>query len=160
AIPGIRTGSIFSDPSVAASAADSTHPGGRLYFAAAQGDGSSDIHHPVVSTSIDHGATWTTALDLSVASVNVSGDAVGVQSIAFPTTIAGDLDRGAVAFLGTKTPNNAFGNGFPGFWHLYVAITYDGGAHWTSYDATPSTNVQGGCISLGGTLGAACADRN
>jgi hypothetical protein len=35
-------------------------------------------------------------------------------------------------------------------WHLYVAATYDGGATWTTVDATPSDPVQKGCIWLGG----------
>src|SRR5438445_201433 len=39
---------------------------------------------------------------------------------------------------------------FTGVWHLYVATTYDGGATWTTVDATPTDPVQRGCIWLGG----------
>src|SRR6185369_7756481 len=37
-----------------------------------------------------------------------------------------------------------------GIWHLYVAHTFDGGATWTTVDATPDDAVQRGCIWLGG----------
>jgi hypothetical protein len=36
-------------------------------------------------------------------------------------------------------------------WHLYVATTTDGGATWTTADATPGDPVQRGSICLGGT---------
>jgi hypothetical protein len=35
-------------------------------------------------------------------------------------------------------------------WHLYVALTADGGATWTTADATPDAPVQKGCIWLQG----------
>lgn len=35
-------------------------------------------------------------------------------------------------------------------WHLYIATTYDGGATWTTVDATPNDALQRGCIWLSG----------
>src|SRR6185295_16910405 len=35
-------------------------------------------------------------------------------------------------------------------WHLYVAHTYDGGAHWITVNATPNDPIQRGGIHLGG----------
>ena len=37
---------------------------------------------------------------------------------------------------------------FMGTWHLYVAVTYDRGRHWTTTDATPEAPVQRGCIEF------------
>ena len=53
-------------------------------------------------------------------------------------------------FLGTTAAGNDQSASFAGVWHLYVAATYDGGATWTTIDATPSDPVQRGCIWLGG----------
>lgn len=142
-----------NDPSVAIGRGD-VIPGGRAYFAAKAAN-----DHALVTTATGHTSTWTIPVDLTIASARSSGAAIGVQSIAFPTIIAGDDDRAAFAFLGTTTTGDAYADGFAGDWHLYVAITYDGGNTWTSYDATPSDPVQRGCIGLGGTQ-SGCAHSN
>lgn len=95
-----------------------------------------------ISVSHDRGSTWTTSVDV--------GAALGLKHIAFPAVVAGDPDRAAFAFLGTTTAGYDQSPSFPGEWHLYVATTYDGGATWTTVDATPTDPVQRGCIFRGG----------
>jgi hypothetical protein len=121
------------DPSVAP-ASDGT-----LYLGYANGDG-----HPYVAVSHDRGQTWVNVQDV--------GTAFGLENAAFPAMVAGDPDRAAFAFLGTTTAGAATAEdpSFPAEWHLYVAHTYDGGASWTTSDATPSDPVQRGTICSGG----------
>ncbi len=147
-IPGSTNST--SDPSVA-SGRDGT-----TYASFANKDGSMKV---AVSTS--QGRTWTAPYDL--------GAQVGVVNAAFPETIAGDGNRAAVAFLGTRTEGNAqnqyFGQDsdhqvYEGAeWHLYVATTYDRGASWKTVDLTPKDPVQRGRICQGGTT-CAGGDRN
>ena len=120
-----------SDPSLGLGA------GGTVYFAYASATG-----HPFAAVSRDRGRTWTKSVDL--------GASFGIQNTQFPSVVAGDDDRAAVAFLGTPTGGDDQKSSFAGVWHLYVATTYDGGATWTTVDATPSDPVQRGCIWLGG----------
>jgi hypothetical protein len=120
-----------SDPSVAIDKA------GRLYFAYADNN-----NHLVVAASDDHGATWKNQYDV--------GAAYGLVNVVFAAAVAGDAGRAAVAFHGTTTKGDLTGATFPGVWHLYVAATYDGGAHWITNDVTPNDPVQRGCIWLGG----------
>ncbi len=106
---------------------------------------------PRVAVSKDHGATWTNDTDV--------GAALGIHNANFVISAAGDSGRAAVGFLGTTTAGNPndMAN-FRGIWHLYVATTYDGGATWTTMDATPDDPVQVGSVCTAGTT---CgADRN
>src|SRR5438309_2505190 len=48
-----------------------------------------------VSVSHDKGHTWTTSKDI--------GAAFGIKNSAFPRVVAGDDDRAAFAFLGTRS---------------------------------------------------------
>jgi len=120
-----------SDPSVGI-ASDGT-----LYFGYQNADG-----HARIAVSHDRGKHWTKDFDV--------GASFGINNIVFPAVVAGDPDRAAFAFLGTTTAGDYQGANFPGIWHLYVAHTYDGGAHWVTSDATPTDPVQAGCIWLGG----------
>ncbi|HEV8580409.1 MAG TPA: exo-alpha-sialidase [Thermoanaerobaculia bacterium] len=139
-VPGSISGTW--DPAVAVGA----H--GTLYFAFGNGDG-----RAMVTTSLDRGRTWSQPVDL--------GAAFGVQDTAFPTAIAGDDDRAAVAFLGTATPNSSGDDpNSPAVWYLYIATTYDRGATWTTVNATPGDPVQRGTICAGGTLGCDNGSRN
>ena len=128
---------------VPASAAGSSDPsvgigdGGRLYFGYADGDTTAAI-----SVSNDRGLTWSAPLDVAAA--------FGINNVVFPEVVAGDNDRAAFAFLGTPTAGGLQGPRFTGIWHLYVATTYDGGATWSTVDATPNDAVQRGCIWLAG----------
>jgi hypothetical protein len=120
-----------SDPSLGVGS------GGTVYFAYANGSG-----HPMAAVSHNRGQTWSASVDL--------GGAFGIQNTQFPSVVAGDDNRAAVAFLGTSTGGDDQKSTFAGVWHLYVATTYDGGSTWTTVDATPTDPVQRGCIWLGG----------
>jgi hypothetical protein len=106
---------------------------GKVYFAMANGDGKA-----VVATSADNGQTWQNIYDV--------GAAYGVLTSTYPYVVAADPGRAAVAFLGSTTAGDGSANSFNGIWHLYVANTFDGGAHWTTTDVTPSDPMQRGCI--------------
>ena len=101
--------------------------------------------------------TFSTPVDVS------SG--LGIKNVMFPEVIAGDNNRAAFSFLGTSATGDDQQNGFVGEWHLYVAMTYDGGATWTTQDATPTDPVQRGCIdnqgiAPGSPKNNVCAHRN
>jgi len=96
--------------------------------------------------SHDQGQSWTKSIDV--------GAPFGIQNIAFPAVVAGDDNRAAFAFLDSATPGAGDSNtpsAFGGFWHLYVARTFDGGATWTTADLTPNDPVQRGPICSQGT---------
>ena len=89
----------------------------------------------MVATSSDQGQTWTNIYDV--------GAIYGVNNVAFPAAVAGDAGRAAVAFYGaTGGVGDSSGDQFTGVWHLYVAHTFDGGAHWTTSDVTPMLPMQ------------------
>jgi hypothetical protein len=113
--------------------------GGKLYFAMANVPGAYlAATQLVVATSADHGANWSNIYDV--------GAIYGLQNVEFPYVIAADADRVAVAFYGTTTAGDESANGFKGVWNVYVATTFDGGAHWTTTDATPNDPMQRGCV--------------
>lgn len=120
-----------SDPSVA------VDPAGTMFVGYAAGNG-----HPKIATYDTAAKTWTPSVDV--------GTAFGIQNVQFPDVITGDAGRAAFSFLGTPTAGDDQAAGFNGTWHLYVAMTYDGGRTWTTTDATPTDPVQRGCIWLGG----------
>ncbi len=126
-----------SDPAVYADAAN------RVYFGYVDGDGKVKV-----TTSEDHGQTWTPSVDV--------GAAFGVLAGAFPQVIAGDAGRAAIAFLGSQNGDlaSAYGTDVtaPHTWHLYVAVTYDAGANWETLDVTPADPVQRGTICMQGTV--------
>lgn len=129
--------SASSDPSVALGRGDKTKGVGRLYFGFTNSDSKADV-----AVSDDNGKTWKNFADV--------GASFNINNVAFPTMVAGDDDRAALAFLGSATPGSGTDRAFPGFWHLYVATTYDGGLTWSTVDATPNDAVQRGGIWLGG----------
>jgi hypothetical protein len=137
-VPGVTPGD--GDPSVGVGS------NGTVYFGYVDGTGK-----PGVAVSQDRGATWTAPQTL--------GQAFGIKNAVFPTVVAGDDDRAAVAYLGTPTGGDYQDQAnFHGEWHLYIDTTYDGGKTWTTSDATPNDPVQVGSICTGGT---ACGnDRN
>ena len=114
---------------------------GTVYEAYSDGTG-----QPRVAVSHDRGATWSKSIDV--------GRPFESHNSEFAMAVAGDDDRAAVAFLGTPTRGSdqaaSFGKSGDqytgGEWHVYVSTTYDGGAHWTTVDATPKDPVQRGCI--------------
>ena len=87
----------------------------------------------------------------------------GLKNIVFPTVVAGDPNRAAIAFHGTTREGDsglpadmgtATGNTDPAddaVWHLYVAVTYDGGATWELRNVTPDDPTQKGAVCDHGT---------
>jgi hypothetical protein len=120
-----------SDPSVAVG------KNNRVYLSFADND-----NHPIVAVSDNHGQSWYNAKDV--------GASAGINNVAFPVAVAGDNDRAAVAFLGTNAPGSLQARTFPGAWYMYVATTYDGGATWSTVNATPNDPVQRGPIWMKG----------
>jgi len=103
-------------------------------------------HHAKIAVSHDQGQTWSPSIDV--------GAPFGLQNIAFPAVVAGDDNRAAFAFLGSATAGAGDSNtpsAFSGFWHLYVARTFNGGQTWVTSDLTPNDPVQRGPICSQGT---------
>jgi hypothetical protein len=113
---------------------------GRIYFVMSSKNGPDS--QAVVATSADKGVTWTNLYDV--------GAAFGIKNAAFPAAVAGDAGRAAVAFYGSSVGGDESGHDFKGIWHLYVAYTFDSGAHWSTVDATPNAPLQRGCIWMHG----------
>ena len=131
AAPG--TGGHGADPSVAF-ATDNT-----VYAGFVTND-----NHLHMAKSADHGLTWTNDVDISALA--------GIRAAEFPAVIAGDPDRAGVAFFGTTYtgPELNSAENFPGEWHLYVAMTYDGGQTYHVSNLTPNDPIQKGGICSGG----------
>jgi hypothetical protein len=151
-----------SDPSVAVGRGDK-FPGGRVYLGWQDGTNPSATGYGTTSAariamSTDDGRTWSTPVDVSTA--------LGIHNVQFPEVIAGDDDRAAFAWLGTKAIGDDQHNGFvgadgnPAVWHMYVSMTHDGGATWTTVDTTPNDPVQRGCVDLQGTSNKTVTDDN
>ncbi|PYI90739.1 MAG: hypothetical protein DME97_16295 [Verrucomicrobia bacterium] len=102
---------------------------GTLYFSYINTDG-----HAHVAVSKDKGVTWINDFDIG-ASQKV-GNAVFIEAV------AGDKDRAAVGFIGTTQIGDHQAADFNGTWYAFLAHTYDGGAHWTTVNATPNHPVQ------------------
>jgi hypothetical protein len=112
-----------------------------------------------VAVSRDQGVTWSNIYDV--------GAAFGVKNVAFPAAVGGSATgtaltstdgRAAVAFYGSTNPGcDSSADQFAGVWHLYVAETFDSGAHWTTTDVTPTLPMQRMGLLRGG---GGPADRN
>ena len=123
----------------------------------------------MVATTKDRGKTFTRSVDL--------GAPFGIENATMPTVQAGSDGRAVVAFFGTvaeaptttvdgrQVPENQLlsfdpdGNDPTAGWHLYVAMTYDGGATWKTTDVTPNDPVQRGCLWWGSATGDQPADQ-
>ena len=116
-----------TDPSVAIDQANT------LFYCYVDGQGPE--HHVHAAVSHDHGQTWSNDTDL--------GAAVGVVNAVFPEAVAGSSGRAACGFVGTDIAGDHESMAFPGIWYLFIATTYDGGATWTTVNATPNDPVQG-----------------
>ena len=145
-IPDSNPAPGIVDPSIGIGA------NGTIYYGYANSNGAPSI---AVGHRVGNQVVWTSNQDV--------GAVLGIQNSTFPEVVAGDDNRAAFAFLGTTTggyyqdPND-----FQGVWHLYVASTFDGGATWTTADATPNDPVQLGSICNSGTVicGRTPNDRN
>jgi hypothetical protein len=134
-IPG--TTASADDPAIGIGRGDKTNGFGRVYESFASGNTVAGV-----AVSDNHGQSWKNVVDV--------GSLAGIKAAAFPTMVAGDDDRAAFAFFGSTTPGSAEDRAFPGFWHVYVATTYDGGNSWLISDATPNDPIQRNGIHLGG----------
>src|SRR5205085_1454515 len=97
--------------------------------------------HARIAVSHDQGNTWVNDQEV--------GTEFGLTNMTFPEVVAGDDNRAAYAFLGTKVPGDYTDQAnYPqdAPWHLYIATTFDGGVTWTTIDATPTDPVQRGSI--------------
>lgn len=112
---------------------------GTAYLAWSGGGGGDPVPH--VSVTRDRGRTWTRPV--------VLGRDAGVVNATFLTTVVGDDDRAAVAFLGSRTAGEGTAESFPGTWSLFVSTTYDGGRTWRTVDAGGRPVHRGG-ICMGG----------
>jgi hypothetical protein len=130
-IPGSSEPTNGFDPSVA------TTPDNTVYESWQGAD-----NHSYVAKSTNHGASWSTPVDL--------GASLGVVNTTFQAVTAGDNGRVAVAYLGSTTPGDPFASAWPGVWDLYVSYTYDGGSTWTTVKATADP-VQRGWMCASGT---------
>jgi hypothetical protein len=118
---------------------------GRVYFLFAQSGVAAGV-----ATSDDFGVTWQNIFDV--------GAVYGLKQIAFPAAVGGSATpgnpnsgRAAVAFYGSTTATgDSNAANFTGVWHLYVAETFDGGAHWTTTDVTPNAPMQRSGLLRGG----------
>ena len=66
----------------------------------------------------------------------------GIKNAAEIEAVGGDAGRAAVGFLGTDRPGDYQALHFPGKWYAFIATTYNGGANWTTVNATPNDPVQ------------------
>jgi hypothetical protein len=136
-VPNTISNPNLQDPAV------SVDNAGRLYFAMSSArPGNTPGTTGVVAVSVDRGQNWTNIYDVGANS--------GLNNVAFPTSVAADLNRASVAFYGSTTTGDASANAFNGVWHLYVASTFDGGGTWSVTDATPNAPMQRGCIWMHG----------
>jgi hypothetical protein len=97
-----------------------------------------NTNHLQVAVSSNRGVNWAPSVDV--------GALAGVNYSVFPSMVAGDSGRAAVAFFGSpyNGPDTDYQSiTFPGVWYLYVATTYDGGATWFVANGTPDNPIQG-----------------
>ena len=95
-----------------------------------------------VALTKNAGMTWTNFGDVAAAA--------GIKTSTFHEMVAGDDGRAAVAYLGSTTDGDPHASGFNGVWRAYVTYTFDGGATWSTVQAS-SNIIQKGMICAGGT---------
>ncbi len=82
----------------------------------------------------DNTITWTNNFDL--------GATHGIVNAAHIEAVGGSPGRAAVGFFGTDRAGDYQALSFPGKWYAFIATTYDGGATWTTVNATPNDPIQ------------------
>ena len=88
----------------------------------------------VVGHRVGSTVNWTNYFDI--------GASHGIVNAAEIEAVGGTSGRAAVGFLGTNVAGDYQDIGFPGKWYAFIATTYDGGATWTTVNATPNDPVQ------------------
>ncbi|MCA1812249.1 MAG: glycoside hydrolase, partial [Halobacteriales archaeon] len=145
-VPGIPPTAHF-DPGLAWSRTPKPAGNSWLYFAAGLNGGL------YASASPDFGATWQGTGRISDAYTGPAGEKI--TRAEFANVESGDWDRAAVSFLGTTdtTGTNAWtctGDSRV-VWYMYVARTFDAGAHWKVERASGDPVQIGGIWPGGGS---------
>ncbi|HUR61079.1 MAG TPA: PKD domain-containing protein [Candidatus Thermoplasmatota archaeon] len=130
----------------------------RIYLGQAEDDGA------YIAVSDDRGATWnnvggshgpaTKYFNVLDAYNADKPAALKLKQAEFAEVIAGDADRAAFAFLASTSskavaPKHTCNS--DNVWHLYVAMTYDGGTTWDVTLANPDPVQRGGIWAGGGS---------
>jgi hypothetical protein len=89
---------------------------------------------PVTGLRSNCSITWGADIDI--------GSTHGIINAAEIEAVGGSSGRAAVGFLGTNVPGDYQSLSFAGKWYAFIATTYDGGATWTTVNATPNDPVQ------------------
>ena len=87
-----------------------------------------------VSSTHECSIAWGSDIDI--------GASHGIVNAAEIEAVGGSAGRAAVGFLGTNVPGDYQAGAFSGKWYAFIATTYDGGASWTTVNATPNDPVQ------------------
>jgi len=82
----------------------------------------------------DNTITWTNFFDL--------GASHAIRNAAEIEAVGGSSGRAAVGFFGTDVNGDYQANTFPGKWYPFISTTTDGGATWTTVNATPNDPIQ------------------
>src|SRR6266480_2766046 len=82
----------------------------------------------------DNTVTWSNYFDI--------GASHGIKNGAEIEAVGGTSGRAGVGFLGTDVAGDYQASSFPGKWYAFIATTYNGGATWTTVNATPNDPVQ------------------
>src|SRR5438046_1037101 len=82
----------------------------------------------------DNTVTWSNYFDI--------GATHGIKNAAEIEAVGGTSGRAGVGFLGTDVAGAYQASSLPGKWYAFIATTYDGGATWTTVNATPNDPVQ------------------
>ncbi len=134
-VPGAVSQSQGADPSIAIDS-DSN-----VYYAYVNnepvGAGNPPEGHARVvkgHRNADNTVTWTNNFDL--------GATHGLKNAVEIEAVGGSSGRAAVGFLGTNVNGDYQAVSFPGKWYAFIATTYDGGANWSTVNATPNDPVQ------------------
>ncbi len=88
----------------------------------------------VVGHRVGNIVNWTNYFDIGASHV--------IKNAAEIEAVGGSSGRAAVGFLGTDVTGDYQAISFPGKWYAFIATTYNGGATWTTVNATPNDPVQ------------------
>lgn len=135
-VPGSVSQTNGADPSIAIDS-DST-----VYYAYVnnepvgagnppEGHARVKVGHRNTTTGV---VTWTNDFDL--------GATHGIRNAVHIEAVGGSSGRAAVGFFGTDKAGDYQAIGFPGKWYAFISTTYNGGATWTTVNATPNDPVQ------------------
>jgi PKD repeat protein len=133
-IPNAISQTQGADPSIAIDS-DST-----IYYAyvnnepVAAGNPPEGHARVVVGHRVGNTVNWTNYFDI--------GASHGIKNAAEIEAVGGSSGRAAVGFPGTNVAGDYQAISFPGKWYAFIATTYDGGATWTTVNATPNDPVQ------------------